>query len=48
MSLRRGSATALKASEVVAARGTPYKYMLIWEYVKRFLWLPRGGRKVGC
>jgi len=33
---RRGSATALKASEVVAALAMPKQYILIWEYVKRF------------
>src|SRR5262244_719544 len=35
MSRRRGSATALKASEVVEARGMKGEYIPIWEYVKR-------------
>src|ERR1700676_1192724 len=37
MSRRRGSATALKASEVVEARGMGREYMPIWEYVKQKL-----------
>jgi hypothetical protein len=32
--MRRGSATALKASEVVLARAMTKHYMPIWEYVK--------------
>jgi len=36
MSRRRGSATALKASEVVAARGMNGQYIPIWEYVKDY------------
>src|SRR5882724_5420378 len=36
MARRRGSATALNASEVVAARAMPRQYILIWEYVKYF------------
>ena len=31
---RRGSATALKASEVVVALGMAREYIPIWEYVK--------------
>src|SRR5580700_6474634 len=34
MSRRRGSATALNASEVVEARATGEEYMPIWAYVK--------------
>jgi hypothetical protein len=34
MSRRRGSAIALKASEVVAALAMQVIYILIWEYVK--------------
>src|SRR6266852_8170471 len=37
MSRRRGSAMALKASEVVEARGMGGEYIPIWEYVKRNL-----------
>src|SRR4030095_8336578 len=36
MSRRRASAMALKASKVVAARGTGGEYIPIWEYVKSF------------
>src|SRR5689334_6528168 len=36
MSRRRCSATALNASEVVAARGIRRQYMPIWAYVKTF------------
>src|SRR5580692_4876965 len=36
MSRRRGSATALNASEVVAARAMGQQYIPIWEYVKRY------------
>ena len=36
MSRRRGSATALNASEVVEARAMGQQYIPIWEYVKRF------------
>jgi hypothetical protein len=39
MSRRRGSATALKASEFVAALGMVREYIPIWEYSKGlFLW----------
>src|SRR5229473_3353870 len=40
ISRRRGSATALNASEVVAARAIPAHYIPIWEYVKHYFFPP--------
>lgn len=40
ISRRRGSATALNASDVVAALAMPQRYIPIWEYVKPFFSYP--------
>src|SRR5213080_3534428 len=40
MARRRGSATALNASEVVAARAMPQQYIPIWAYVKHYFLSP--------
>src|SRR4029077_18217092 len=47
MSRRRGSATALKASEVVAARAMQLPYIPIWEYVKHFFWHKHSRNPIG-
>ena len=40
MCRRRGSAIALKGSDVVEARGTCQLYIPIWEYVKWLIRVP--------